>query len=112
MRLNQSIVFPLLTVNCRGMPTRLVYGLLHQMLKVFVLMAVSDNLAKTSMCQLQFIMVGLLIYKQQTSSQCHAELSKLKSLRRKHNSFWQHGAVLASQAQQKAVCFIAAPTIS
>lgn len=61
-------------------------------------------------CQLQFLMAGLLINRQQASTQFKRELSKLKALRRIHNSFWQLGAVLVSQKQQKTILLYSCTT--
>lgn len=103
MRLTQQLDFLLLNTNDQLLPVRLFNNFLCRVLKVFVFMAEPDNTASARICQLQFIMVGVFLCREQISPQLKNSLSKINELRRKHNSFWQRGAGLASLARQKGL---------
>jgi len=103
VKLSLVFVFTLHNTNYRKLPVRLFDDFLWQALRIFVLMVESDNNASNRICQLPFIMVGLLSLKKQMSQHFNNNLSELNVLRRKHNSFWQRGAGLASLANQKGL---------
>jgi len=66
-------------------------------------MAEPENTASAKICQLQFIMLGVFLCKEQISPQSKNSLSKINELRRKHNIFWQPGAGLSSLTRQKGL---------
>lgn len=101
MKLTYPVDFFLLNTNNQLLPTKLLNNFLGQVLKVFVCLAEPDQTTSVSICQLQFIWVGLLLTKQQKFPKFKNYISTINVLRRKHNSFWQLGAGLALLAQQK-----------
>lgn len=103
MKLIQPACFSLLNTKHQTLAARQLNDFIYQALKLLIFMAKPESIANIRICQLQFIMVGSFLCKEQTSQQFKNKPHKINVLRRKGNSFWQRGAGLASLAQQKGL---------